>query len=172
MKNGTIVLISNTSKKWYHNVVLWFIRNTTGSNKTHIKVWVDGAWYDNGYPKGAGKSSKKYIDCPETVLRELRIDLTTDQVMKMKAFGERSIKEKMKYNIILLLLTRIFFKQRFFWNLIGWVPFSKTKWFGNYCSVYVDRMFKYAGIDCFPGLFEKLTSPGDFEKCDLFKGVS
>ncbi|MDA3811991.1 MAG: hypothetical protein PF518_16865 [Spirochaetaceae bacterium] len=111
-------------------------------------MWLKDFWYDNEYPKGAKKSSETYVDCPGTVLKELRIDLTDEQLEKMVAFREKSIKEKMPYNLILLVLTRIFFKQRRFWNWLGWVPYSKTKWFGNYCSVYIDRIFKAAGIDC------------------------
>ncbi len=173
MKNGTIVLQASIKKhpNFLINLVLYFIKNTTWSNKTHIKVWLRGAWYDCTYPEGARVTYDNYVDSPENVLRELRVTPTEDQVDEMIAFGERAIEDELKYNIILLVLTRIFFKQRVFWNFIRWVPFSKTKWFGNYCSVFADRMFKMAGIDCFPVMFEKLTSPGDFEKCDLFKGV-
>ena len=92
------------------------------------------------------------------------------QVELMLEFATDQINDRWWYNGLLLIADALIYPTRWFWNKIGWIPFS-SRYLGTVCSTFVDEMFKAAGIDLWPGRSEATTVPGDYVKCPLLKVV-
>ncbi len=177
LKAGSVVLIGNRRwggsgfKAWLTNLVTTSITKVTDSPYIHVKVFLDGFWWESTTPNGATKTQETFVTNELNQLLKPKRDLTPEEIKAMIAFGETAINTKMKYNYIKLILLAIIYPTRKFWNKIGWIPFQNNEMFGSVCSVYVDEMFKVAGIDLYLNNNEEYTAPGDFLKMDFFEKI-
>jgi hypothetical protein len=73
------------------------------------------------------------------------------------------IRRPWPYNWLLTGVKAIIYPTRWFWNWIGWVPFS-SQFYGVNCSVYCDLYAHYAGRDIRPKWLEHLSAPGDLRE--------
>ena len=152
---------------WFDKVVHFF----TGSWYYHAALWIDGMQYEDAayfspdgvWHEGAMRHSVPHPGGDHFVLVD---GMTNEQERKVRTWCEQHLYAQ--YNFPKLVGMAIIYPFRWFFKLIGWVPFSRAV-FGYICSEYVDRAFKTAGIDLLPGAREGYTAPGDLAKSKLLR---
>lgn len=175
MRNGTICLIRN--RDWgndLENLVTGIIVDTTDSEFIHVEEYLNGKWYEFTFPEGANTHVKDLVAESTKYnhkFREPIRELTEKEVGLKLAYWHEQLKHKRSYNIIKLILLYIIYPTRRFWNWLGWVPFSNTKWFGAVCSVGIEESNLAASIDTTPGESHEYRSPGNFDTMAFYRDV-
>lgn len=153
------------SENFWHNLFEKAIVYFTGYDYVHTALWIDGYRYDAARWRANGKW--------RTGIRRVRTSRSADvvllpanQLSKMKKTLIKSIadtyyKMRRPYNYFKVVALIIIWPTRWIWKKLGWVPFDRDLR-GEICSVFVDEVFKRAGIDLFPDDHEGYTVPGMF----------
>jgi hypothetical protein len=153
----------------------------TGKEFTHVGWWIDGYIYDSSVWEYGGKTfhgarKTEYSKWPEDEAKpkvwvEPVKPLSDHTIQLIKMWCEESLGDEMPYNFLSLVTFAIVAPFRWFWNWIGWVPFS-AELFGEVCSTYVDDSAYECGFDIFPDMKEDLAVPGDFLETSTLKPTS
>lgn len=171
MRDGTIVLIPNRKwDHWYSNVICKVITWVTRSRFIHVKVYLNGYWYESEYPEGAQENLGPFNPTDHTLRQPIR-ELTAGERAAMLGHVERAIEDGQRYNTPKLFFLLVGVPLRKLFSRLGWMPFQDDGRYGTVCFNFVDGAFKAAGIDLFPDLFEEATTGRDFERCAFFEDV-
>ncbi len=148
------------------------IKFFTHSEYTHSAWYINGYLYESTVWKSKsgknvhGSRKTKWPDdwpmgsfAPEVWLYP--INITDNQVAGIQRYCEQSLKDHMPYNFALLVIFLLVMPFRWFWNKIGWVPFSHQV-YGEVCSTYVDEAAKLNDLDLLPWLEDSMAVPVDF----------
>ncbi|MBE3088020.1 MAG: hypothetical protein IMZ71_02740 [Chloroflexi bacterium] len=136
------------------------IRYFTESEWGHVAIYAGGATYEQTWPgvkKTEGRNTADLSLIPPLL----------DEVA-MIAWLETSVSAKLRYNWPRLVAMIVVYPLRWFFNKLGWVPFSAAI-FGEICSSYGDEAIKVGGLDAWPYRGEHATVPGDFVLYPGFK---
>jgi hypothetical protein len=157
MIDGTIGLDRVTKdSKWMAKLIAFF----TGKPYNHAKVIHGGdTWEEDvgGARQTVGIRMAVEYWAPDVTLSP--IEAARGLVFLQVTTG-MGIRKSWPYNWLLTGIKAIVYPTRWFWNWIGWVPFSSA-FYGVNCSVYVDMYWRYAGRDIKPKWLEHLSAPGD-----------
>lgn len=172
MKNGTVILGKTRKREdygnWLNRFVAKAIEYFTGQPYAHVLIILNNTVYESTV---GGAQKKEYKEDEYkgkySVYLDPKRDLTEKEIDQMVSYADTTIKENWPYNYLKLFTLAIVYPTRKFWNKLGWVPFQRD-WFGTVCSVYVDQIYKSAGIDLLPEKNEEYTSPGDFLNSSFF----
>jgi len=162
----TKVLLWKYHKKeeWWRDIAAKAIVFFTQQPFTHAAIYHGGATYESTVWKEGRKLRHGALRAPEMLECDVILgpveELTIGQNIKLQNYLDQTIYEARPYNFFKLVALAVIYPTRWFWNLIGWVPFSHDM-YGEVCSVYVDEAFKAIGIDLLPYHDEQYTSPGD-----------
>lgn len=178
MKDGTVLLVpyDPNEKNPIYKLVGWVIKKITKEDFTHTAIFFNGKYYDDTLIfKGLNiKSGVRSLDAPDyPVGKTLEYvgELTPEQFVRMQSYLIFYANEPIHYSILKLVTLSFVYPTKWFWDLIGWVPFSKFL-FGEVCSTFVAEAWKFAGVDLFKGIEQdELVSPGDFLRSTLLKEI-
>ncbi len=167
MKNGTILLQKPNWEltKNIQDRVIKVIQFITSSKYHHVVVYNDGYYWEStvwnvGKKMYHGVKKSKYKPFHSTVLEPVK-DLTSKEVKDLTSYLEGELLKGVPYNFFKLISLALIYPTRWFWKLIGWVPFSNTI-FGEVCSTFIDEAFYKIGRDILPDAFHGYTAPVDF----------
>jgi hypothetical protein len=151
------------------------IRYFTGSPYTHtaiclgIYMFESTVWLlDNNMPwelwaYRSGVRMTCSLPTADLYLEPVKaINEAQNQLGEDYAWGQYT--ERRWYNFLLTVFDCIIYPTRWFWQKIGWVPFS-SRYLGTNCSQFVDQVYKAMGVDLWPGRDEATTVPGDYPMC-------
>lgn len=165
-----IIMVWPYKKKttWFRDFVSRCICYFTKAKYTHVAFYVNGTTYEStvmNNQNGVLKHPGLYHGIEYYIFKE---PILEDKKILLEQIASQDVVNKKPYNFFKLLAMMIIYPTRYFWNLIGWVPFDK-ECFGAVCSEFVDETFKKASIDLFPGEHEGYTAPGDFPNSPLLE---
>jgi hypothetical protein len=153
------------------------IRYFTGSPYVHAAVFLAGMTFESTVwlPEGkkvwmlwAYKSGIRetwgYFSADKTM--ELARLLIDEEYMAGRNYAVEQINDRHWYNFLLTFFDIIIYPTRWFWQKVGWIPFS-SRYLGANCSEFVDQVYKAMGIDLWPDRGEASTVPGDYPSCPL-----
>jgi hypothetical protein len=179
MKEGTIFAYSGRhAKAWINRIVAAAIMYFTGSEFTHIAIWLLGrlwevtVWHTGrGWIFGWKQGVRCHAGVPEdmipTAVYEPVRDLTEAEVFALGRWLEWTRDEGLSYSVLKLLSLALVYPTRWFWKRIGWVPFG-TNLFDEVCSSYPAEGYAFLGYEVLPGWSEELIVPGTYASSPFF----
>lgn len=158
-------------KTWYERFVGLAIVFFTGKDFVHAVIYFDGKTYESTVWK-EGKEWKNGIRVTDGILNADEFltpkrSLTVEETVAMRAFLNWVQWINYKYNFLKLLALSLVYPTRWFWNLIGWVPFSNQV-FGGVCSEFIDEVYDFITWDIIPNQNKEYTCPGDIWESESF----
>lgn len=173
MKDGTVFLVKYRPKeKWVYSIVGKVITFITKSPYTHTGIYINGKYFDDtiyidkkGIHSGVRVSEERHF--ADDAILEYVGEFSPDQVKLMEAFLMFYSKRHIPYGIGRLISLAIVYPTRWFWKMIGYVPFEKSA--REVCSTIVADTYEFAGINLFPDMSPEMIAPGDFLTTKLLK---
>lgn len=169
MKNGTIILTEPSGyAKGIERIVEKCIQFFTGSSYTHVKLYFRGLCYHSyAYYNPQTKRVMHGFAATSNVSGSLKIepvrDMTRGDCAMLHDYIARELLQAEPYNFIKLVTLAVIYPTRWFWRLIGRVPFS-SELLGRVCSTRVDEMVSVYMGDLFPDDLQGYSVPGDYPK--------
>ena len=157
MIDGTIALWRvKPDSKWLPKAIAFFTRKPYYHAATihHDHTWEEDVGGARNTPVIAKADEYWAPDVPQSPIESARA------MVFLQVTTGMGIRKPWPYNWLLTGIKAIVYPTRWFWNWIGWVPFSSA-FYGVNCSVYVDMYWRYAGRDIRPKWMEYLSAPGD-----------
>ena len=152
--------------KWMAKAVAFF----TGKPYNHAAVIHEGDTWEEDVGGARQTAGIRKADEYWTPIEPLTPVEAARGLVFLQVTTGMGIRRPWPYNWLLTGIKAVVYPTRWFWNWIGWVPFSR-QFYGVNCSVYVDLFFKYCGRDIRPKWVEHLTAPGDLRGLPGFRRV-
>jgi hypothetical protein len=147
------------SDNWIGRIIQW----RTKSPWTHVAVyikWPDdrGCTYEFDALGARSTAGLKHCDEIRVPIRPVEIW----EAFEIDRYFRGCIRWHNIYAYATILALLVIYPTRWFWERIGWRPFSAKFW-GRVCSSSVAEAFKRAGIDLVPKRAELYESPGEIQ---------
>jgi|GEM_PF-2893066 len=105
------------------------------------------------------KTTQGILEADE--IYRFRVPPAPSQNILMVTYALDLVNERRMYNFLLTFFDMIIYPTRWFWQKVGWIPFSK-RYLGANCSSLVDEIVTAGGIDLWPERVSATTVPGDY----------
>lgn len=162
---ATVKVLFWAGKGLVAEVIKW----RTKSPWTHVALyiqWPNALGYTYEFDARGARATPGQKICDEVRVPVRR--LQTWEAWEIERYFKGCIRWNNIYAYFTLLALLVIYPTRWFWEKIGWRPFSAKFW-GRVCSSSVAEAFKKARIDLVPKRAELYESPGEIHDSKCLK---